>query len=111
MSTRRRPSPEVEEILADMTLCQLDIMAERISGSPALLETSKAITAAQMHPDIEARVICKSVEDAVEALLILSGPTMKEFGGKFYISRRTLELPNGSAVVVKYEPSVTEPNP
>jgi hypothetical protein len=101
-----RPSPEVEEILAEFSLRQIDVAARVLFPKDLVLaETSKAITVAQLHPDIEARVVCKTIDDAVEAMLILEGNVCRDIGGTFSVSTRTLELPNGSAVVVKFEPT------
>jgi len=73
-----------------------------------VLEVSKAITVAAFHRDIEARVVCRNTEDFVDALLILGGKAGSDVHGVWSIVKKTLELPNGSAVVVKFEPASAE---
>ena len=56
---------------------------------------------------MEARVVCRTIPDFVDALLILGGEAGRDVRGVWSITRGTLELPNGSVVVVKYEPEAT----
>lgn len=88
----------------NLTLAKWDLLAlnnecSKLQEKPILLETAKAITLAESHKNIEARVICTDVNDAISSVLHL----MKCGLGKWSMIKKTLELPNGSAVVVKLE--------
>ena len=94
----------LELILAEIDLNLMGVMARGRNEAPIVLETSKAITVAVSHPDIEARVVCRTVEDITDAALILHGPAATNHGGKWNKMGKCWEFPNGSAVVIKYEP-------
>lgn len=70
-------------------------------------EVAKAITIAQLHRDVEAKVCCKNMVQALDAHLLLGGKSGKSLGLVYRESSHTYELPNGSAVSVfveGYEP-------
>jgi hypothetical protein len=93
---------DVNLILADMDLCSLDVAARGSKETPIVLEVSKAVTVAQLHRDIEARVVCHSISDGLNAVAILSGPKfLASVGGHWDKDALEMTLPNGSAVVVK----------
>jgi hypothetical protein len=71
---------------------------------PVLDEVSKAMTLVVFHQGIEARVICDNVQDLNEAMALLTGPRCAGLGGVWNAKERAWEMPNGSAVVVKFVP-------
>jgi hypothetical protein len=95
----------LEVFMANLELHHLNQASRGMQERPITLEVSKAATLAMLHPNIEARVICKTLEDATDALLMLGGRICDDLRGKWSIKERSLELTNGSAVVVKFEPT------
>jgi hypothetical protein len=91
-----------DELSANLTLLRLNNKARRESqwAPPVARETAKAMTVAQLHRDVEARVICNTIDEAAWVCALLCGETAKSIGGKWSMKDLTLELPNGSAVVV-----------
>ena len=90
---------ELNESLARLNLMRLNDQARGLPGPPILIEVSKAITLAELHRDIEARVVCTTVDDVVDAMLLLSTKLGSD-RGKWSFLTKTLEMPNGSAVVL-----------
>jgi hypothetical protein len=85
--------------LTKVDLHYLNIEAADRNEEPILVEIAKAMTLALLHKEIEARVVCDTVADYAKAVLLFStGRLGKDHGGKW--AKDTLELPNGSAVVV-----------
>ena len=99
-----KPHWIMDELMAKIALRDLDAMTEGFECEPVLAEVSKAITVAQTHPDIEARVVCRTLDQAVDAVMALSGFATKEPGATFKPSDLSIELSNGSAVVVRMRP-------
>ena len=94
-------TPDETALLARIDLLHLDATGRTMKDSPIVIAVAKALTLAQLHPDVEARVVCDTLADAVDALLILHGRVGQQCGGKWSILTKTLELPNGSAVVIE----------
>ena len=97
-----RAAATMSEVAARADLADLDVHMRGIAGDPVQREVAKARTVAQQHGQVEVRVVCRNVVDGVRARIMLSGPSMQSVG-KFDPKTDALELPNGSAVVVKLE--------
>jgi len=97
-----RAAAEMSEVAARADLADLNVHMQGIAGDPVQREVAKALTVAEQHDQVEVRVVCRNVVDGVRARIMLSGPSMQSVG-KFDPKTDALELPNGSAVVVKLE--------
>ena len=101
-ATMSEVAATMSEVAARADLADLDVHMRGIAGDPVQREVAKARTVAQQHGQVEVRVVCRNVVDGVRARIMLSGPSMQSVG-KFDPKTDALELPNGSAVVVKLE--------
>ena len=91
----RKVRLDLEELNAEALLL--------VNVKPIEVEVAKAVTLAQSHEDIEARVICTTVSDVYEAVKLVSGRACADLKGAWDRKTRTLELPNGSAVTAKFQ--------
>jgi rhodanese-related sulfurtransferase len=109
--TNNREDEEATLQMARFDLMELDgatwSAKDLLHAKPIDIEVSKALTVAQLHKDIEARVICDTVLDVYRAVKMLKQATLSNFDGKWDQETRTLELPNGSAVVVKFQARIS----
>jgi len=90
---------ELNVVMARGDLRSLDLEAYKLKEDPIVVEVAKAVTLALLHQEIEARVVCYSPQDFARALLLLAGRVCGDHHGKWDARKRTLEYPNGSAVV------------
>jgi hypothetical protein len=91
---------DLNVLMARVELRHLDLEASKVKQDPIVVEVSKAVTLALLHKEIEARVVCYSPQDFARALLLLAGRVSGDHNGKWDARKRTVEYPNGSAVVV-----------
>lgn len=85
-------------IRADIELCKLD--AALGTGRDLLVEITKAITIAQLHPNVESKVLCVDIVQLFEAHMVLTGKACKALGLHHNEKEHVYELSNGSAVSV-----------
>lgn len=94
--------------IAKAALASLDAAAsvfkEALPQNPLPVAVSKAVTVATLHANVEMRVLCDNVRDLNDAVVLLAGEHCKELKGVWDAKTRTLEFPNGSAVVVVFQP-------
>ncbi len=92
-------NPEAE---AKFDLLILNLAAAGLFTRDLVLrEVGKALTIAQEHDGIEAKVICRNADEVTRALtLIYSRKLMDREHAKWNSTEGCLELPNGSAVSV-----------
>ena len=88
---------ELNLTYANVVLGILD-QAESSFPDGLLKEMSKAVTVAQEASNVEARVVCKTPEEALAVRICLFRKASL-LGGKFDLDAGSLEFPNGSAVV------------
>ena len=76
----------------------IDQRARSMEEDPVIIAVSKAITIAQLHPDVESRVTCKDMDEAEKVIGLLA----KIAGPEDRVSDTdcALELANGSCVKV-----------
>jgi hypothetical protein len=87
--------------LAQGDLYELNRLVSGQPEEPILIEVAKAVTVALLHGEVEARVLCYQPSDFTKASLLLAGRLATDHQGSWNPATRTLELPNGSTVVVK----------
>jgi hypothetical protein len=92
---------DLNVILAASDLKILDALASDLSEDPVVREVSKAVTVAASHDHVEAVVTCFKPADFAKSQRLLSGKVCESENGKWDANTRTLELPNGSAVLVR----------
>lgn len=86
---------------ARLDVAALNYTIAELRGDPTLLAACEALTIAAEHPGIEARIHCKTFEEAAIAMMIIySYEIRKRERGKWNVEERGLEIPNGSIVVV-----------
>jgi hypothetical protein len=95
----------VEELRLAMVREDLQFMGKhaQTGESPIVVSIAKAVTAAQIHPDIEARIVCRDVMEAVAVVELLARMSRGMTGWFVNSERRTLEFTNGSGVRVDVE--------
>jgi len=71
-------------------------------GHSVLAELAKAISLAQAHVGIEARVLCDNLLDMAKAIMTLS-QAEKDFGFVYNETEETYDLSNGSCVRIVYK--------
>lgn len=77
----------------------LDKAAASAEESPLVKSVCKAMTLAKLHPDIEAHVVCRSVDEALKVAATLA--RLVRPGERVDPEKHTLEFPNGSAVKIE----------
>jgi hypothetical protein len=91
---------ETDEAKLDLGALNLAAGLARVSPSEDT-EVAKALVLADVHPGIEARVICRNPRSATRALAIIYSHEMrKRMNAKWNVAEGGLELPNGSIVAV-----------
>jgi hypothetical protein len=90
----------IDELMAKIALRDMDAMTDGAELDPVRCEVAKAVTVAQQHPDIEARVVCETTEQAIQSISMLLTFSRME-GQRFDGQRLCLELDNGSGVRVE----------
>jgi hypothetical protein len=97
---------DIHVLLAQLQLRELEPASRFYAKEERIVvEVAKAATVAMLTLDIEARVVCDSPSDFAKAQVMLSGTAfVKHVGGTWKAETSTLELPNGSAVVVVERP-------
>jgi hypothetical protein len=97
---------ELEQLNAEAARGRVST-SSKVVDALIVIEVSKAVTLASLRSGIEARVLCTNVRDMCDAMKILAGAhCSKELKGVWNSKERTLEFPNGSAVVVKFQPAM-----
>jgi hypothetical protein len=99
-----KPASELEVVLARLELAGLDVATRGLPDNPVVVSVCKAVTIAQLHSGVESRVLCKTKDEAVDVACLLIAHAEKE-RGRWDMKNFTLELPNGSAVVMKWSPA------
>ena len=95
------------EIKAELDLLSLDVALGR--GRDIQVEVAKALTVAQENHGIEAKVICKTAGDLVDAMLMMAGKHAHDVGFRWNSREGVHELPNGSAVRICFEKTGIRP--